>query len=239
MNAAVAVALAQIKERRVNMRIVKIFMLFGMLFVGGFSAFADSKAGGSAQVGTDDGSGTALRPEDSGTVVSPGDGRATAADAKTVTSQRYVDKAVERKQKAFDGERDTVVMYTSTAGGVDSKTIEGDLSGNSAGLPKVDAVNAGLNKKQEKISAVPSARSGNIVTYTGTAGQVGERALYRSTQTYNSQGLVEASNVNKAISSGLNGNLSCNSNHGPNNECWLWTITTQPTGAVYTPNAGQ
>ena len=214
------------------MRIVKIFMLFGMLFIGGLSAYAAGKAGDGNSVSDSGGDNGTGRP-DTNTVVSN-------ADGKVVTSQKYVDDAIAKKQKQFAEERGTVVMYTGTEGSVGSKTIESGLSGNSAGLPTVGAVNAGLNKKQNKIPAVTSARSGNIVTYTATEGQVGERALYRSTQTYNSQGLVEASNVNKAISSGLNGNLSCAGNApGTTNTCWLYTITTQPANAVYTPNAGQ
>jgi len=165
----------------------------------------------------------------------------SSTDRKTVTSRKYVDDQIATKQPILNAAeadlRNNVVMYTNQAGEVTSKPISTTLSGTGIdnNLPTVGAVNTGLNTKQNEIGA--GTASGNVVTYTGSPGTVGEKPVYDSNATYNSNALIEANHANSAIRKGLNDHLSCvDGNRGPNNECWLWTIEDQAINTVYTPH---
>ena len=162
------------------------------------------------------------------------------ADRKTVTSRKYVDDQIATKQPILNANgtdlRDNVVMYTNQAGTVTSKPISTTLSGTGIDndLPTVGAVNIGLNNKQ---NIIPAKNTTKVVTYTATAGSVGEHDIYQgATATYNPNGLIESNHANSAIAKGLNEHLTCAGY--PNNDstqpCWLWQINDQAAGTVYT-----
>ena len=162
-------------------------------------------------------------------------------DAKTVTSKKYVDDQIATKQPILNANgtdlRNNVVMYTNQAGTVTSKPISATLSGTGIDndLPTVGAVNTGLATKQDELSGT----SGNVVTYTSSAGTLGEHAVYKTTTTYdttNAGALVEANHANSAIAKGLNEHLTCAPNgiDPASNNCWLWQINDQAAGTVYT-----
>jgi len=165
-----------------------------------------------------------------------------AEDRKTVTSKKYVDDQIATKQPILNENgtdlRDNVVMYTDTAGEVTSKPISSTLTGNNidSNLPTVGAVNTGLATKQDEIGAGTAA--GNVVTYTGNAGTVGEKAVYNSSATYNQNALIEANHANTAIRTGLNDHLTCapNGTDPATGNCWLWQINDQAVNTVYTPH---
>ena len=162
-------------------------------------------------------------------------------DSKTVTSKKYVDDQIATKQPILNAAgtdlRNNVVMYTDQAGEVTAKPISTTLSGTGIDndLPTVGAVNTGLADKQNKISGT----SGNVVTYTSSAGTLGEHAVYKTTTTYdttNAGALVEANHANSAIAKGLNEHLTCapNGTDPVSGKCWLWQINDQAAGTVYT-----
>ena len=165
-----------------------------------------------------------------------------AEDRKTVTSKKYVDDQIATKQAILNANgtdlRDNVVMYTNQAGTVTSKPISSTLTGNNidSNLPTVGAVNTGLATKQDEIGAGTAA--GNVVTYTGNAGTVGEKAVYNSNATYNQNALIEANHANTAIRTGLNEHLTCapNGTDPATGNCWLWQINDQAANTVYTPH---
>lgn len=165
-----------------------------------------------------------------------------AEDRKTVTSKKYVDDQIATKQAILNANgtdlRDNVVMYTNQAGTVTSKPISSTLTGNNidSNLPTVGAVNTGLATKQNEIGAGTAA--GNVVTYTGNAGTVGEKAVYNSSATYNQNALIEANHANSAIRTGLNEHLTCapNGTDPATGNCWLWQINDQAANTVYTPH---
>ena len=165
-----------------------------------------------------------------------------AEDRKTVTSKKYVDDQIATKQAILNANgtdlRDNVVMYTNQAGEVTSKPISSTLTGNNidSNLPTVGAVNTGLATKQNEIGAGTAA--GNVVTYTGNAGTVGEKAVYNSSATYNQNALIEANHANSAIRTGLNDHLTCapNGTDPATGNCWLWQINDQAANTVYTPH---
>ena len=173
-----------------------------------------------------------------------------AEDRKTVTSKKYVDDQIATKQAILNANgtdlRDNVVMYTNQAGEVTSKPISGHLVADTANgetqagidnnIPTVGAVNTGLATKQDEIGAGTAA--GNVVTYTGNAGTVGEKAVYNSSATYNQNALIEANHANTAIRTGLNEHLTCapNGTDPATGNCWLWQINDQAANTVYTPH---
>ena len=171
-----------------------------------------------------------------------------AEDRKTVTSKKYVDDQIATKQAILNANgtdlRDNVVMYTNQAGEVTSKPISGHLVADTANgetqagidnnLPTVGAVNIGLADKQ---NIIPAKNTTKVVTYTATAGSVGEHDIYQgATATYNPNGLIESNHANSAIAKGLNEHLTCAPNgvDPVSNNCWLWQINDQAAGTVYT-----
>jgi len=163
-----------------------------------------------------------------------------AEDRKTVTSKKYVNDQIATKQPILNANgtdlRNNVVMYTNQAGEVTSKPISTTLSGTGIdnNLPTVGAVNTGLATKQNEIGA--GTASGNVVTYTGSPGTVGEKPVYNSNATYNQNALIEANHANSAIRTGLNNHLTCAGTQGENGPCWLWQINDQAVNTVYTPH---
>ena len=163
--------------------------------------------------------------------------------ANAVTSKAYVDFQISQKQPILNAEgtdlTNNVVMYTDEAGTVEAKPISNTLTGNNIGdnLPTVGAVNTGLAGKQANIPAGTTA--GNVVTYSGNEGQVGEKAVYNASASYNANALVQANHVNDAIQQGLNSHLTCvTSDKDPaTNQCWVYEINTQAANTVYTAHA--
>ena len=78
-----------------------------------------------------------------------------------------------------------------------------------------------LATKQNKIGA---GTNGSVVTYTGTAGSVGQKAVYNESAAYNSAALVEAGQVNTAIQNGINGHLTCDVTDPSDGTCLIWRI---------------
>ena len=88
-----------------------------------------------------------------------------------------------------------------------------------------------IGTKQNKIG---SGTNGSVVTYTGTAGSVGQKAVYNESASYNSNALVEAGQVNTAIQNGINGHLTCVETD-TNGTCLLWRIN-QVSGTHFNHN---
>lgn len=157
---------------------------------------------------------------------------------RTPTSKYYVDEKMSDRQPILNprGEfrGDYVVTYGPRPGDEGGVEIS-DLSGNGENIPTVGSVNDALGKKQANLNNT----AGKVVTYTTSAGSVGTHDVYQgASASYNANGLVEANHANAAIQKGLDDHLTCNSNHGPNSECWLWDLNEQASNAIYTPNNG-
>ena len=182
-----------------------------------------------------------------GTLMMVGAAYATDVPAnKIVTTKAYVDTEVATRQPLLNPQgtdlTNNVVMYTDTAGGVEPKPISDHLVAGSGetqatldgALPTVGAVNTGLAAKQNILGQNKTA--GNVATYTGTAGVLGEHAVYNGSAAYNANGLVEAQHVNTAIQTGLNNHITCGGSDSVSGNCWLYTINTQSAGTIYTPH---
>ena len=178
-----------------------------------------------------------------------------ATRKKTVTSQYYVDTAVEMKQPVVGAESGNyVVTYPNSAGSdsahdeageINKRHISNVLSGTASDniavanedIPTVGAVNSGLSAKQQKLEGV----SGKLVTYSETAGTVGQQAIYDSSTAYTGQGtnLVQAQHVNAAVANGFSELLRCNSwETGHTNDddfCLTYIVNTNLAGEVYVP----
>ncbi len=77
-------------------------------------------------------------------------------------------------------------------------------------ITSVGYVTTEVGKKQQKIPARSAGVTESVVTYTGTAGTVGEKPVYQTTGAYNAttqKHLVEAGTVNEAVQTGLNNHL--------------------------------
>lgn len=114
------------------------------------------------------------------------------AVTSTVTSKDYVDNAVATKQAIIPAQSgDYVVMYPNDDNGDDDgaigmRQIITDFSNYDDGneLVTVGAINSALQDRQD---IIPAGTSGNLVTYTGTAGSVGSASVYNAANAYNGQ----------------------------------------------------
>jgi len=186
-----------------------------------------------------------------------------ATRKKTVTSQYYVDTAVETKQPVVGAESGNyVVMYPNSAGSdsahneageIDKRHVSNVLSGTASDnigvangdIPTVGAVNSGLSGKQNKLSGT----SGKLVTYGGAAGTVGSADVYNESSPYSGQtnALVRASHVNSAVANGFAGLLTCNSwetghdgtQPGDDDYCLTYTVNTNMLSGTYVPQPTQ
>jgi len=186
-----------------------------------------------------------------------------ATRKKTVTSQYYVDTAVETKQPVVGAESGNyVVMYPNSAGGdsahneageINKRHVSNVLSGTAsdniavanADIPTVGAVNSGLSGKQNKLSGT----SGKLVTYGGAAGAVGSADVYNESSPYSGQtnALVRASHVNSAVANGFAGLLTCNgwetgynATNDPNGDhCLTYSVNTDMLSGTYVPQPTQ
>ena len=176
---------------------------------------------------------------------------------KAVTSQYYVDTAVETKQPVIGAESGNyVVLYPNSAGTDQNHNDAGEINkrhvsatltvGNNGGdgvnaattdIPTVGAVNTGLNRKQNKLSGT----SGKLVTYGGAEGVVGAADIYDESGAYSTQtdALVNASQVNGAVANGFSELLTCreyaDGHDGDMDYCLLYIVNTDMTSGVYVP----
>lgn len=158
----------------------------------------------------------------------------TFAVTSTVTSKDYVDNAVATKQAVIPAQSgDWVVMYPNDDNGDDDgaigmRQIITDVGNYDEGneLVTVGAINSALQDRQD---VIPGGTSGNLVTYTGTAGTVGSAAVYNASNAYSGQttSLVQAQHVNAAAMNAFNAHITCNTYATPGDtgsECLLWNV---------------
>ena len=157
------------------------------------------------------------------------------AVTSTVTSKGYVDNAVAAKQAIIPAQSgDYVVMYPNDDnddddGAIGMRQIITDIDNYDEGneLVTVGAINSALQTKQ---GVIPAGTSGNLVTYTGTAGTVGSASVYNASNAYSGQttSLVQAQHVNTAAMNAFNAHLTCNTydNSGTQTaeHCLLWNV---------------
>ncbi|MBP5485173.1 MAG: hypothetical protein J6Y07_00475, partial [Alphaproteobacteria bacterium] len=184
-----------------------------------------------------------------------------ATKRKTVTSQHYVDSAIETKQPVIQAQSGNyVVVYPNSSGSNTAYDEDGEVnkrhisttlttgsapsggdgvSVTSTDIPTVGAVNDGLSNKQQKLSGT----SGKLVTFGGTTGTVGSTDVYstESGATYANQmdALVRAQDVNGAVANGFSDLLTCREyeggHEGDPDYCWLWIVNTDMASGVYVP----
>ena len=153
---------------------------------------------------------------------------ASFADTKTVTTQGYVDTAVATKQDKLSGTSGYAVTYGASAGTTGGRQIVTTLGTNTTAttLPTTGAVVTGLNAKQNLLNG----SANTVITYTGTAGSTGSKAVYQASGTYSSQtnNLAEAGHVNTAVANAFNAHLTCNqydtSGTQTAEHCLLWNV---------------
>ena len=154
---------------------------------------------------------------------------AFAEGENIVTSKGYVDTTAATKQPILETKSgDYAVIYPNSTnneenGAVGQREIVNSVSGTATGLVTAGAVNTAVNAKQEKIAG-SAALNGKVITYTGTAGTVGQKDIYDSSIAYSGQtgSLVEAQHVNDAVTSGFNAHLTCVNEP----DCTLWQVNT-------------
>ena len=150
-----------------------------------------------------------------------------AADRKTATSLKYVTHELDTLQNKFGVDTNKAMEYTNSAGTVQKRAVKSDLgtSTSDTSLPMVGGVNAKLNTKQDDIDPF---NDHTAVTYTGTAGQIGQKGIYQATGTYSDQSdnLIDAKTFNAALKNGLDSEFVCREdNRDPvSGLCWLYTI---------------
>lgn len=176
-----------------------------------------------------------------GTAFAEGEAPTDAERRKTVTSKWYVDQKVGEKQEALSGTDGSIAVYTGTDGSLTEiavsrhivATEDEDQDTIDDFLPTVGAVNTELNLRQNKLNGTAHT----VATYTASDGSLDQKAVYNTSNAYdstNQAALIEAAHANSAIQTGLDRHLTCDSNHGPNDECWLWTVNDQLTTDIYT-----
>ena len=164
---------------------------------------------------------------------------AVFADNSSVTSKKYVDDLISGYQGKLPGSGANTLMIYDDETGIGEKSIETTL-GNSASavsVPTVGAVKTGLDGKQDTITGT----AGYVMTGTGNAGEVGERAIYSANTNY-SDSLVTAEIVNTGVINAVNSSLiRVNEQGAPSDSGTLWEIntslfalSTQPLPTGYT-----
>ena len=147
-----------------------------------------------------------------------------AADRKTATSLKYVEHELDTRQNKFTAESNKAMEYTNSAGIVQQRAVTSDLdNGGTDSLPMVGGVNTKLNQKQDDIAAV---NDHTAVTYTGTAGTIGQKGIYQDTGTYieQSNNLIDAKTFNAALKKGLDSEFLCSEYKPGTDLCWVWSI---------------
>lgn len=152
----------------------------------------------------------------------------TDADRNVATSLKYVNDKLSTKQDEIGAQSGTMaVTYTNTPGTVTPREVKSNLgtSTSDTSLPMVGGVNTKLATKQDEI---PAKNTNKVLTYTGTAGQIGEKGIYDDTGTYASQqdSLIDAGTFNAALKNGLDNEFVC-AGYSPTGECWLWSVDNE------------
>ena len=149
---------------------------------------------------------------------------AVFADSASVTSKKYVDDFMAGYQNKIPGSgADKLMIYDDSSDGIGEKNIVSSLGSNTSAtdVPNVGAVKAGMDGKQDTINGT----AGYVMTGTGNAGSVGERAIY-GTAVY-SNSLVTAETVNTGVTNAVNSSLiRVDANGNPSNTGTLWEINT-------------
>lgn len=161
---------------------------------------------------------------------------ALAEGQNIVTSRAYVDSAVATKQPVLSGQSNTnyAVTYPTSTGGTPSSRLINESMGSSTsdtGLATTGAINTALNGKQQNINGTANT----VVTYTGTSGGTGSKAVYSSGSAYSGQtgNLTEAQHVNSAVTNGFNAHLTCKNSP----DCTLYDVNT--LSGTYVPQPAQ
>ena len=153
---------------------------------------------------------------------------AVFADSASVTSKKYVDDFMTGYQNKSPGSgTNKLMIYDNSDDSIGEKNIVSSLGNNTSAtdVPNVGAVLDGLDGKQDTINGT----AGYVMTGTGTAGVVDERAIY-DTNTNNMDALVTAGTVNTAVTNAVNGSLiRVDENGYPSNTGTLWEIADDLT----------
>ena len=148
-----------------------------------------------------------------------------AEDRQTATSLHYVSHELDTRQNKLSAGSNKALTYTNTAGNVEQRTVKSDLTGGTTdtSLPMVNAVNAGLNTKQDDITTIDDHTA---VTYTGQTGTIGAKGIYQDTGNYAAQSdnLIDAETFNAALKTGLDSEFICTGYKPGTDLCWLWEI---------------
>ena len=147
-----------------------------------------------------------------------------AEDRQTATSLHYVSHELDTRQNKLSAGSNKALTYTNAAGNVEQRTVKSNLTGGTTdtSLPMVEAVNAGLNQKQDDITTIDDHTA---VTYTNNVGTIGQKGIYQDSGTYaeQSDNLIDAKTFNAALKNGLDSEFVCGG-WSPNGECWLWQV---------------
>ena len=152
---------------------------------------------------------------------------ATVNDGHVTTTVGYVTHELDTRQDEFPAQSGTKAMtFGDDAGEIGAREVKSDLGSNTSddSLPTVSAVNDGLDDKQD---AVPANNTNTVLTYTGTAGNVGAKGIYQNSGTYANQmdNLVTAGTFNTALRNGLESEFVCvEYDPAEPDKCWLWAI---------------
>ena len=153
---------------------------------------------------------------------------AFATGQNIVASKEYVDTEIATKQPALAGSGSNVaVTYPTTAGGTPNSRTIGTTVTTGTNLVTTGGVNTALNNKQQKINAPANT----VVTYTGTSGGTGSKAIYDSSGSYAAGNLAEVGHVNAAVAAGFNAHLTC-----ADLECTLYDVNQLSDSNTYVPH---
>ena len=159
---------------------------------------------------------------------------AALADSSSVTSKKYVDDFMAGYQNKIPGSgADKLMIYDDSDDGIGEKTIVSSLGNDTSAtnIPNVGAVKTGIDGKQDTINGT----AGYVMMGTGTAGDVGERAIYGATTRYEDS-LVTAESVNNGVINAVNNSLRrVNANGEPDDNGTLWEIADTVVALSYLP----
>ncbi|MBO7656835.1 MAG: hypothetical protein J6S80_03850 [Alphaproteobacteria bacterium] len=151
-----------------------------------------------------------------------------ASGGSAVTTQTYVDNKLATKQAKITttGTNKLMTYGASTGATPGSRDIVSTLgtSTTATTVPEVGPIVTGLNGKQNTVNGTANF----VMTGTGTAGTVGEKPVYSTTNNYTSA-LVTAQTINTAAATAANSELSC-----IDNDCLLWQINTSGPAGIST-----
>ena len=149
---------------------------------------------------------------------------AAVADNAIVASKKYVDDFIAEYQNKVPGAgTDKLMIYDESPDGIGEKDIVSSLGENTsaADVPNVGAVKAGMDGKQDTINGT----AGYVMTGTGNAGDVGERAIYGTNTNY-ANALVTAETVNTGVINAVNSSLiQVNESGSQDQNGTLWEIS--------------